>query len=157
MTAASTQFHIRPMTAADLDGVVQLAASLPSAPNWPRSAYEAALDKSFTPRRVALVGAGSAYGEPLAFVFASLVPPQAELESIAVAAENRRKGLGLQLFNALIVELGQLGARELTLEVRASNTAAIGFYKSLGFHFTGLRPRYYVDPIENAVMMALNF
>jgi [ribosomal protein S18]-alanine N-acetyltransferase len=150
------QFSIRPMSTADLDRVLDLAGRLPGAPQWPLSAYETAIREDSQPRRVALVAAGLAPGEIAGFVVASVVPPQSELESIAVAPESQRKGLGGLLFKALLVELRQLGVTELTLEVRSSNSAAIGFYKALGLHFTGLRPRYYVDPVENAVMMALS-
>jgi ribosomal protein S18 acetylase RimI-like enzyme len=45
---------------------------------------------------------------------------------------------------------------ELTLEVRASNRAALGFYRAQGFEETGRRPRYYADPEEDAVLMGLN-
>jgi ribosomal-protein-alanine N-acetyltransferase len=155
MTDPKTQFEIRPMAAADLDRVLGIASGLPSAPVWPRSAYETALNPDSTPRRVALVAA-TPVDELAGFVVASLIPPQADLESIAVATNFHRRGLGRLLFRALVTELRSLDALELNLEVRASNTAAVAFYKALGFHFRGLRPRYYVDPIENAVMMALS-
>lgn len=155
MTDPETEIRIRPMVDADLDRVLEIAVSLPGAPVWPRSAYETALNPAAIPRRVALVAAAAPSDELTGFIVASLLPPQAELESIAVAASFQRRGLGSQLFNALAAALRPLGALELTLEVRSSNISAITFYKSLGFHFRGLRPRYYVDPIENAVMMAL--
>jgi ribosomal-protein-alanine N-acetyltransferase len=156
MTDQKTQFEIRPMAAADLDRILGIASSLPSAPVWPRSAYETALNPNSTPRRVALVATVASSGQLAGFVVASLIPPQADLESIAVATNFHRRGLGRLLFRALVTELRSLDALELNLEVRASNTAAVAFYKALGFHFRGLRPRYYVDPIENAVMMALS-
>lgn len=154
MTDQQAQISIRHMVAADLDRVLGIASSLPNAPVWPRSAYETALNPDSTPRRVALVAATPA-DELAGFVIASVIPPQAELESIAVAADFQHGGLGRQLLGALTASLRPVGALELTLEVRSSNTPAVAFYKALGFHFRGLRPRYYVDPIENAVMMAL--
>ena len=57
---------------------------------------------------------------------ASLLPPQAELESIAVATGSQRRGLGRMLFDALLCELRAAGVIEITLEVRASNHAALG-------------------------------
>jgi ribosomal-protein-alanine N-acetyltransferase len=155
MTDPETEIHIRPMVDADLDRVLEIAVSLPGAPVWPRSAYETALNPAAVPHRVALVAAAAPSSKPMGFIVANVIPPQAELESVAVAANSQRRGLGGQLFNALTAALRPLGALELTLEVRSSNVSAITFYKSLGFHFRGLRPRYYVDPIENAVMMAL--
>jgi ribosomal-protein-alanine N-acetyltransferase len=45
--------------------------------------------------------------------------------------------------------------REVLLEVRRSNVAAQGFYRSVGFVEEGRRPGYYADPIEDAVLMRL--
>jgi ribosomal-protein-alanine N-acetyltransferase len=42
------------------------------------------------------------------------------------------------------------------LEVRPSNHAALAFYRAQGFAVTGRRPRYYADPVEDAVLLALN-
>lgn len=143
------------MTAADLDQVLAIARCLPDAPHWPQSAYLNAIDSKSTPRRIALVAAERQAGSVLGFTVASLLPPQAELETIAVAAENQRQGLGKQLFRALAVELKTEGANELLLEVRPSNRPALAFYGSLGFVQSGLRPGYYADPIEDAVLMRL--
>jgi ribosomal protein S18 acetylase RimI-like enzyme len=89
------------------------------------------------------------------FAVASLLPPQAELETIAVAAEAQRCGVARQLFAKLAEELRKAQAMELLLEVRASNYPVIAFYRALGFAQTGSRPRYYADPIEDAVLMRL--
>ena len=157
------EFVIRRMNASDLDRVLALAESLPEAPHWPQSAYSNAIDSESTPRRIALVidasegasGAGPQPGSILGFAVASLLPPQAELETIVVAAENQRLGLGERIFQALAAELKAADVSELVLEVRASNRPASAFYGALGFVKTGLRPGYYADPIEDAVLMSL--
>ena len=147
------------MKADDLEQVMEIATSLPDAPHWPQSAYKNALKPDSTPRRIALVivpvACAAKPGAVLGFTVISLLPPQAELESIAVAAESQRRGLGRQIFHALANELKKAGVREIFLEVRASNRVALGFYRSLGFGQTGLRPRYYSDPVEDALMMSL--
>ncbi len=156
---AKTAFVIRRMTASDLDRVLALAESLPQAPHWPQSAYSNAIDPESTPHRIALVIDASAArpqpGSILGFAVASLLPPQAELETIVVAPENQRFGLGARIFQALTAELKAAGTNELMLEVRASNQPALAFYGTLGFVQTGLRPGYYADPIEDAVLMSL--
>jgi ribosomal-protein-alanine N-acetyltransferase len=149
------EFVIRRMTASDLDRVLALAESLPKAPHWPQSAYSDAIDSESTPRRIALVAAGAQPGSILGFAVASLLPPQAELETIVVSPEHQRLGLGERLFQALAVELKTAGVSELVLEVRASNRPALAVYAALGFAKTGLRPGYYADPIEDAVLMSL--
>ena len=151
--------QIRRMTAADLGRVLEIAASLPESPHWPESAYLDALNPESAPRRIALVAegldpAGSNHLE--GFTAASLLPPQAELESIAVAAGSQRRGLGHMLFDALMNELRKGGVLQITLEVRASNHAALAFYRHAGFSQTGLRRAYYADPVEDAMLMRLD-
>lgn len=147
---------IRPMTAADLDAVAALAATLREAPHWPLSVYRDALNPAFTPRRIAMVAAAAQSAFLLGFAIASLVAPQAELEAVAVAAQNQRQGVGRHLLHALASELAAAGATELLLEVRASNQAALSLYRSLGFVATGRRPGYYRNPAEDAVLLRHN-
>jgi ribosomal-protein-alanine N-acetyltransferase len=143
------------MAATDLAQVLAIAECLPEAPQWPESAYLNAIDSKSTPRRIALVATGLQAGSILGFTVASLLPPLAELETIAVTAKNQRQGLGRRLFLALAVELRAAGANELHLEARPSNQPALALYRSLGFVQSGLRPGYYADPIEDAILMHL--
>jgi ribosomal-protein-alanine N-acetyltransferase len=146
---------IRRMVAADLDRVMEIARSLKQAPQWPRAAYLAALDAHSAPRRIALVAVDSATGFAEGFLVAGLLPPQAELESIAVAAGHQRQGMGGRLFAAMGKALKTEQVTEVILEVRASNDPALGFYRALGFAEGGRRPRYYADPVEDAVLMGM--
>jgi ribosomal-protein-alanine N-acetyltransferase len=86
---------------------------------------------------------------------ASLLPPEAELETIAVAATAQRQGLARRLFAELAAELVAAQITEVFLEVRDSSQPATGLYRRLGFAETGRRVRYYHDPIEDAVLMRL--
>lgn len=147
---------IRRMTEADLERVMEIERGLPGAPHWPRSAYLTALDPQAAPLRIALVVEESVDGVLAGFAVASLVLPQAELETIAVAPEFQRRGLARKLFSSLVAELRGAGALEVILEVRASNYPAIGLYRSLGFADSGRRKRYYADPVEDAVLMRLS-
>jgi [ribosomal protein S18]-alanine N-acetyltransferase len=158
MSDGAAAYSVRPMTESDLDSVLALAANLPGAPHWPRPVYvdalkSATLKTESSRRRIALVGIRS--NEIAGFAIASLVPPQAELETIAVAGASQRHGLGRLLFSVLSAELRQAGVNAVSLEVRASNQPALAFYRSLGFERTGLRLRYYADPIEDAVLLTL--
>ncbi len=143
------------MAVSDLDRVLAIAENLSQAPHWPQSAYLSVFNPESMPRRIALVATGPQSDSILGFAVASLLPPQAELESIAVAPESQRLGLGQSLFQALAAELKAAGVGEFVLEVRASNQPALAFYQSLGFAKAGLRPGYYADPIEDAVLMTL--
>jgi ribosomal-protein-alanine N-acetyltransferase len=157
------------MTLADLDRVLEIAASLKEAPRWPRPAYLAALDPQAAPKRIALVAEYPAGGtEPpgdgpsrleagvvAGFAVASLLPPEAELESIAVAPALQRRGLALQLFRALVDGFRLARIDEVLLELRASNRPALGLYRTLGFVDAGRRSRYYQEPVEDAVLLRL--
>lgn len=151
MTHILNPVAVRPMQAADLDAVLALAAALKEAPHWPRPAYEAALDPAAAVRRVALVA--EAQGALLGFAIASLLPPEAELESIAVSAAAQRRGVGRLLLSDLWSKIAQSGVHALRLEVRAGNRRAIAFYQATGWVECGRRPRYYADPVEDALLL----
>jgi len=154
MNSPAAEARIRPMTPADLDRVMEIAASLREAPRWPRGVYLAALNPESTPKRIALV-AEESEGVVAAFAVACRIGPEAELEAIAVSRGSQRRGVARQLFAALAGELRLAQAAEVDLEVRASNRPALSFYRSLGFEETGRRPRYYLDPAEDAILMRL--
>jgi len=155
MSSPEVVVRIRHMNATDLDRVLELAAALAEAPHWPASAYVAAINPNKTPRRIALVATEPESDTAAGFLVASVLAPEAELETIAVATAGQRRGVGARLMNALVEELRTGGVSRLILEVRASNRAAQGFYGALGFEEVGLRPRYYADPEEDAVLMRL--
>ena len=148
---------VRHMTVADVPRVMEIAASLPEAPRWPESSYLGALIPESIPRRIALVAAGQQPGRVEGFIVASLLPPQAELESIAVSAGTQRLGRGRMLLAGLVNELRMAGVLEIVLEVRASNHTTLSFYRSADFSQNGLRRAYYTDPIEDAMLMRLQF
>jgi [ribosomal protein S18]-alanine N-acetyltransferase len=152
----AAKFAVRKMCAADLDQVMAIAAGLKDAPHWPQSAYIAALHAGFSPRRIALVFADAQSDSVAGFAVAILLPPQAELESIGVRSHEQRKGIGSKLIGRLVHELRLAAVSELMLEVRASNLAGIAFYQALGWSQSGVRPRYYADPEEDAILMSLS-
>jgi ribosomal-protein-alanine N-acetyltransferase len=143
------------MTPADLDRVIEIERSLKQAPHWPLTAWISALDPLGSPQRIALVATDPGTGKVAAFAVASLLPPQAELETIAVAPEAQRRGLARFFFAALANELKTRQVTEVCLEVRASNWPALALYRHLGFVETARRPRYYTDPVEDAVLLSL--
>jgi ribosomal-protein-alanine N-acetyltransferase len=76
------------------------------------------------------------------------------LMNVAVAPERRRMGVATRLISELLEVSG--GVLPLTLEVRVSNTEAIAMYEGLGFRSAGVRPRYYQDNGEDALIMWLD-
>jgi ribosomal-protein-alanine N-acetyltransferase len=77
----------------------------------------------------------------------------ATLENIATLPGERRNGVARALLADLFEHAAAAGAREVTLEVRASNDAAQALYRVHGFRFAGLRRSYYQEPAEDALVM----
>ncbi|HXT37923.1 MAG TPA: ribosomal protein S18-alanine N-acetyltransferase [Chloroflexota bacterium] len=82
-----------------------------------------------------------------------LVIDEAHVTTIAVRPEYRGKGLGELLLVALTEIALDINARWLTLEVRVSNTTAQALYRKYGFKPAGVRPKYYSDNREDALIM----
>lgn len=78
---------------------------------------------------------------------------QAHVATIAVASASRRQGVGQALVIELMRIAHELGYGEVTLEVRASNEAAIALYGRLGLAVLGRRKGYYGDTGEDALIM----
>ena len=72
-----------------------------------------------------------------------MVVDELHITAVAVAPTQRRQGLGRQLLEGLMQHALQLGAAHATLEVSASNQAAVGLYGSCGFQSAGVRRGYY--------------
>ena len=84
-----------------------------------------------------------------------LVAGEAQITRVAVKDAERGHGYGTRLTAALVSKAWELGAEAITLEVRESNIAAQKAYLTCGFASEGIRPNYYEDNHENAVIMWL--
>ena len=92
-------------------------------------------------------------GAVLGYVGSQSVAPESDMMNLAVAPQARNRGIAQALVCALIEELKAQNMESLTLEVRVSNEPAIKLYTKLGFEIIGKRPRYYVNPQEDALIM----
>lgn len=79
---------------------------------------------------------------------------EAELADLAVATEQRRRGVGRALLHACLREAAERGTRKIFLQVRESNEAARALYGDAGFREVGRRPRYYRAPPEDALVLS---
>ncbi len=80
---------------------------------------------------------------PLGFIVVRAVAGEAEILTLAVHPEARRRGLGRALVQGAATTAEELGAQALWLEVAVDNMAAIALYGATGFQAAGKRPRYY--------------
>lgn len=78
---------------------------------------------------------------------------ESDMMNVAVHPDHRRKGIAEALVTALVDALQAAGSHCLTLEVRASNEPAKALYEKMGFTQVGIRPNYYRNPKENALIL----
>ena len=95
-------------------------------------------------------------GNILGYAGLHVVLNEGYIDNIAVQPDARRHGVASALLD-VYCRFGAVNLAFLTLEVRASNQAAIGLYEKYGFQRAGLRPGYYQQPREDAVIMTREF
>jgi ribosomal-protein-alanine N-acetyltransferase len=78
---------------------------------------------------------------------------EAHITTIAVDPMHHRRHLGTKLMIGLMQAAIERGARTVSLEVRRSNFAAQSMYEKFGFRPVGLRPGYYAETGEDAIVM----
>ncbi len=87
------------------------------------------------------------------YVGSQTVMEETDMMNIAVHPDYRRQGIAEALVQALVMLLKEQGSRCLSLEVRSSNEAAKALYTKQGFVQVGLRPNYYRNPKEDALIL----
>lgn len=139
---------IRRLAYSDLPAVISIERRSFPAP-WSLAMFVLELSK---PSGICL--AASVDDELLGYLVCSRYDQVWHLMNVAVAPERRRTGVARSLISRLVEE----GESRLpfTLEVRVSNDAAIAMYEQLGFRQAGVRPRYYRDNGEDALIMWLD-
>jgi ribosomal-protein-alanine N-acetyltransferase len=148
VTVDTPVLSIRAMTADDLPAV-QLIERASFATPWPPHAYRQELEAN----RLAHYLVATLAGEVVAYGGIWLMVDEAHITTFAVHPRYRRRRIGERLLLSLLdVALGR-HAREATLEVRLSNLGARRLYEKYGFRPVGIRPRYYSDNQEDALIM----
>lgn len=138
---------ILPMTASHTAAIAGLEQQCFSDP-WPESAVASELDNPLSYWLVAMEGE-----TVVGYVGSQTVLGEADIMNVAVAPSHRRQGIAAGLLERLRTDLKEQGVYSLTLEVRASNEAAIALYGLLGYVQVGRRPNYYHKPKEDALIL----
>jgi len=139
---------VRPMTVDHLPAVQRIErASFPTP--WPDHAYRQELETN----RLASYLVAEVDGRTIGYAGLWLLVDEAHVTTFAVEPAWRRRRVGERLLLALLDLAIARDAREATLEVRLSNLAARRLYEKYGFRPVGIRPRYYTDNDEDALIM----
>lgn len=94
---------------------------------------------------------------PVAYIQYSIVVDEAELIKIVVDRHYRSCGIGERLIRETLLELQSRGVKDVYLEVRESNNAALGLYKKIGFNKINERQNYYGNGVNAEILrLSLN-
>jgi ribosomal-protein-alanine N-acetyltransferase len=140
---------IRPMAENDLEAVLVIEEESFSTP-WRREHFEHEMTSPHSFPFVVVYN-----GIVTGYVCLMSLFEEAQILDIAVAPEQRGRGIARILMDCAISVAREKGAELLALEVRASNGAAITLYKRCGFVRTGLRQKYY-EGRDDAVLMEMS-
>lgn len=135
--------NIRPFEKKYLDDVYEIEKICFSNP-WSKEDLERQIDTQTSHFLVAEVD-----GRAVGYMGLQIFAGEGYVTNVAVLPEYRGQGIA----KALIAEQMKNDMEFITLEVRESNTPAIHLYKKSGFETVGVRPDFYVNPTENAVIM----
>ncbi|HYE77796.1 MAG TPA: ribosomal protein S18-alanine N-acetyltransferase [bacterium] len=140
--------EVRAMVEADLHRVMEIERQVYSAP-WSRAVFLQDLTCNALSRYVVAEQEGEILGYAGIWVFEQI----GHITTVAVDPVYQRRGIGGVLLEA-VMALGRAeGVVRFTLEVRVSNKGAQEMYKRHGYYAVGVRPRYYQDNKEDALIM----
>ena len=142
------KIRVRIAKSSDLDDIYELDVQTFAMP-WSKEA----LSYDILENDNAFVIVAEYEGEFAGYADIWTVLDEADLNSIAVRVDFRRKGIGDAIMLAMTEMLSANGVATINLEVRVSNMPAIKLYKKYGFNECGVRPGYYLDNGEDALIM----
>ncbi|HRI43889.1 MAG TPA: ribosomal protein S18-alanine N-acetyltransferase [Fimbriimonadaceae bacterium] len=145
--STATGIQLVPLEAGHIPAIIEIEKQSNSSP-WSERSFVNELDHPYGVFLVAV-----ADGRIVGFGGVWIMIDEAHVTTVAVSPDHRRRGIGKRIVSALLDAAQARGTTCATLEVRASNTAAIGLYEDLGFVRSAVRKRYYPDNREDAVVM----
>ena len=146
--ALTVRVVVEPMRLEDVAAVHEIERLSFRTP-WPAYAFEQELKGNRLARYLV-----ARFGDRVVgFAGLWLMVDEAHVTTFGVHPDWRRQGIGRQLLLNLAELSVAIGARRMTLEVRASNGVAQALYRALGFDVVGRRRAYYTDDGEDALVM----
>lgn len=145
------EISIRRMQTADIDAVLVVENQAFATP-WSRAAFESELNDNDLSHYLVVLDGSHIIG----YAGFWLVVDEAHVTNIALLPAYRGRKIGSLLLEHMILAAKLLGAVSMTLEVRPSNTPARRLYERRGFVEQGIRPNYYAELGEDALIMWLD-
>lgn len=148
MTIVSEQLVFRKLTLDDIPQLMVVEQDSFSTP-WSEEAFRNELTNNLFAQYMAVEYEGILIG----YAGMWIIVDEAHITNIAIHQNFRGQGLGNQLMHELQRTAKFLGAVKMTLEVRVGNEVAKRLYRKFGFVEAGVRPKYYSDNDEDALIM----
>jgi len=152
LSKAPQPFAIEPMTAGDIDAVMEIERLSFRSP-WSRQVFLEEMARDFA--HVDIVR-DAVTGEVVAFGNYWLVADEVHVLNIATHPQARRAGHASRMLAHMIDFARREICRCVTLEVRRSNAVAQRLYRRFAFRAIGVRPHYYAEDQEDAIVMLLD-
>ncbi len=147
----SLEAVLEPMRECHLDEVLAIERACFSTP-WSRLSFQFDVHAQDACCLVARLGE-----KLVGFAIGWFVLDELHIHNLAVHPQYRRKGFGNRLLRVLLSHAKERGIGRATLELRLSNQVARELYQKHGFRMAAIRRGYYRQPIEDALLMVLDF
>jgi len=141
--------RLRSMRIADLDQVYALEAMIFKSP-WSRQSFEHEVSHN----SCSLPWVVADRDRIVAYSIVWLIADEMHIGNLAVDPAYQKRSIASWLLQNIINKAGKAKVRQITLEVRRSNSAAISFYKKFAFKIVGVRKNYYEAEHEDALLMS---
>lgn len=148
---ACPAFEVTPLAPDELDRIVEIERLAARAP-WSRDQFATELGHPWA--RIDVVRERGSQ-RVVAFIDYWVVGDETQILNLATAPEATRRGHASRLLEQVIAATVRRGGRQLSLEVRRSNRGAQALYRRYGFRPVAIRPDYYVEEREDALVMVL--
>jgi ribosomal-protein-alanine N-acetyltransferase len=155
LQAPAERFLIRQMTPDDMPEVMEIERVAFTNP-WSPELLRRELTHDWSTILLAEEELAPGLRRLLGFAIFWVVHDELHILNVATDPSQRRRGVARQVMDATLERGRQRRCALATLEVRRSNEAALSLYRTLGFRAVGVRPNYYVDEGEDAVVMILD-
>ena len=155
MTQTAWQVRTRGMTLADIPAVLEIDRLSFPIP-WSERTYRFELLENDSAYLVVAETDHVGHRRVIGHVGYWIIVDEVHISTLAVHPDFRGNAVGEELLAQALARAHGLGAKLATLEVRASNAAAIRLYEKFGFNVVGRRKRYYRDNHEDALLMTLD-